>query len=264
MFLSFLGCSKRVKIIKSDIPVSMSSVVDTQDIQVKTIDPSDVLEPAVKITKSVSIVLDTQDIQVQTIVSTDVLEPVPPEPMTLPGQPLVSLIDTIQQKVTIELIAFILNNIEAPVEAPVELEPNALAPAYEALGQQNMARMMAQPVLPFYRALKPAQSEVIEVQKKSKGTRMPRNIYNHPYWPSPRAANFVRYLKRKYCCGIPDERLMYEGRLTHEKALIILASYGSMTVDELLKMNPVQYLKTKMNSDWPTVDINMLPLGWQT
>ena len=109
--------------------------------------------------------------------------------------------------------------------------------------------------------VKETQEPQVEVQKKKK---TPRALYNHRYWPSPRAVNFVRYLR-----SVNAEGLSYEGRLTHEKALNILASYGSMTLDELLNMNPVEYLESKMYNfavcSFPIRKEGFAPpLGWQT
>jgi len=201
--LSFLRCSKRVKLAKSDIPLPSTvpsalpspPSVDTEDIQVKTIiDPSDLLEPVATVLEPVEPVARI----------TAIME-------TLPGQ-AENLVDTVPAVQ------------EPPVEPPVEVQ------------------------------------EVKQVQKK----KTSRALYNHKYWPSPRAVNFVRYLR-----SVKAEGLSYEGRLTHEKALNILASYGSMTVDELLNMNPVEYLESKMYNfavcSFPIrKDGFAPPLGWQT
>ena len=63
--------------------------------------------------------------------------------------------------------------------------------------------------------------------------------YNHRYWPSPRAVNFVRYLRnRGYYCDVQNPAKI---RLTHAIALNILAKIARCSVDELLKINPLTY-----------------------
>jgi hypothetical protein len=61
----------------------------------------------------------------------------------------------------------------------------------------------------------------------------PRDIYKSELWPSPRPVNFVKYLKV----------FSYTGRLTHKKALELLAADAKVTVAELLVMNPITYLE---------------------
>ena len=61
----------------------------------------------------------------------------------------------------------------------------------------------------------------------------PRDIYKSKLWPSPRPVNFVKHLKV----------FSYTGRLTHKKALELLAADAKVTVTELLAMNPITYLE---------------------
>jgi len=53
--------------------------------------------------------------------------------------------------------------------------------------------------------------------------------YNHPFWPSPRAVRIARLMK------IP-------GRLTHDKALKVLADKLCLSVHEFLHVKPMEAL----------------------
>ena len=74
--------------------------------------------------------------------------------------------------------------------------------------------------------------------------------YNHPYWPSPRAARIAKLLLKKHemprnmgwifeqawtAAGHPVKP---EGRLTHDKALKVMADYLRLTVHEFLHIKP--------------------------
>ena len=85
------------------------------------------------------------------------------------------------------------------------------------------------------------QLDLPKTNKKSK--KLPAHMYNHKFWPSPRAVNFVRYMIKNL-----DLPLKYEGRLSHEKALNILAVYANITVDQLLEINPFEYSKNILYS----------------
>ena len=62
--------------------------------------------------------------------------------------------------------------------------------------------------------------------------------YNHPHWPSPRAVRFVRELSK---CGYVKKPA---GRLTHDKALGILADKVGMTVRVFLReITPIGLLQ---------------------
>ena len=62
--------------------------------------------------------------------------------------------------------------------------------------------------------------------------------YNHPHWPSPRAVRFVRELSKYGHVKKPA------GRLTHDKALGILADKVGMTVRVFLRdITPVGLLQ---------------------
>ena len=230
---SFLGCSKRVKICKSDIPVAVPVALPVADpVAVPVAVPE--LEPvAVPVAVPELEPVDHQDIHVQTIDPTDVLEPVSKltesMPMILPGQPVMEMpiLDAICQQLADDLIDRIIN---ADVQVPEpEVKPEV------------------KPEVTFYRTLtlKPSV-KVVEVQKVNPKNTI-RALYNHHYWPSPRPVNFVRCLYDR--CFIPsiyyNQGKVSKGRLTHMEALNILASCGSMTVDELLQITPVEYLETK-------------------
>ena len=231
---SFLGCSKRVKICKSDIPVAVPVAVAIP-VAVPVAAPELAPEPAPE-------PVDHQDIHVQTIDPTDVLEPVSKltesMPIILPGQPVMDdLITSIKEVET-----------AAPAEVEAEAPAEASAPTpilytiREQLANDLMARILKADK-PFYRALPVKEVEV----QKAKPKNAIRALYNHHYWPSPRPVNFVRCLyNRSYIPSIYyNQGKVSKGRLTHEEALNILASYGSMTVDELLQITPVEYLETK-------------------
>jgi hypothetical protein len=66
-----------------------------------------------------------------------------------------------------------------------------------------------------------------------------KRYYNHPLWPSPRPVNFVRHL-------IKNNRVKPQGRLTHAKAIEILASYSNNTPEDFLKINHITYMKDYM------------------
>lgn len=64
--------------------------------------------------------------------------------------------------------------------------------------------------------------------------------YRHEYWPSPRPVNFVKALIKS------GHSVEYEGRLTHAKAVDILASIAEMDIHEFLKTDPITYTKIFM------------------
>ena len=71
--------------------------------------------------------------------------------------------------------------------------------------------------------------------------------YNHPYWPSPRAARFARLLLKQNTL-LPKP----EGRMTHDKALKVMADYLNLSVHEFLHVRPLdalQRLKLATNED---------------
>jgi hypothetical protein len=65
--------------------------------------------------------------------------------------------------------------------------------------------------------------------------------YNHPLWPSPRPMNFVRAIIKTE----PDFKV-YGSRLTHEKAVDILAQRAYMSRKEFLRINPLSYSERYM------------------
>jgi len=65
--------------------------------------------------------------------------------------------------------------------------------------------------------------------------------YNHPLWPSPRPVNFVQAIIQ----AEPEIRL-YNHRLTHSKAVDILARRGYMSRREFLRTNPLSYSEKYM------------------
>jgi len=88
--------------------------------------------------------------------------------------------------------------------------------------------------------------------------------YNHPYWPSPRAARIAKLLLEQHKMpsglGLIFEEAWVamghpvkpEGRLTHAKALKLMADHLGLTVHEFLHIKPLdalQRLKLAKNED---------------
>ena len=70
--------------------------------------------------------------------------------------------------------------------------------------------------------------------------------YNHPYWPSPLAARIAKMVLAKGTW--PMQR--YTDRLTHDKALEVLAHHMYLSLQDFLRMKPleaVQRLKLATN-----------------
>ena len=65
--------------------------------------------------------------------------------------------------------------------------------------------------------------------------------YNHQLWPSPRPVNFVRAIIQSEPDFIPPCR-----RLTHAKAVDILAQRAHLTRREFLNVNPLSYTERYM------------------
>jgi len=65
--------------------------------------------------------------------------------------------------------------------------------------------------------------------------------YKHDLWPSPRPMNFVRAI-----IEVEPEFKEYGRRLTHAKAVDILAQRAYMTRREFLKTNPLSYSEKYM------------------
>jgi len=63
--------------------------------------------------------------------------------------------------------------------------------------------------------------------------------YRHQLWPSPRPVNFVKAL-------VKGDHVRIEGRLTHGKAIEILARRAEMTPETFLKTDPLTYTKIFM------------------
>lgn len=61
--------------------------------------------------------------------------------------------------------------------------------------------------------------------------------YNHPYWPSPRAARFARILIAANRAPKPA------GRMTHDKALAVMADILHMSVHDFLHVKPLEMLQ---------------------
>lgn len=178
--ISFLGCSRRkLKIDSPPIP----RPVESEDIEVQTIDATQVLEPP-------TVVFDA-----------DVF---PITKMALPGQ-------------------------------SDDFEEMKEGKAQELKEQELKEQELKEQVL----------------EEKPKRLRVARQIYNHRFWPSPRAARWVRYMRKNLI--LPYQT--WEGRLNHEKALDALAFHIGSSVDELLLIDPLEYLR-KLN----LTDAQCMPL----
>jgi hypothetical protein len=67
--------------------------------------------------------------------------------------------------------------------------------------------------------------------------------YRHEFWPSPRPVNFVKAL-------VKADHVHIEGRLTHGKAIELLASRAEMKPDDFLRVDPLTYTKAFMPSQY--------------
>ena len=103
--------------------------------------------------------------------------------------------------------------------------------------------------------------------------------YNHPYWPSPRAARIAKMLLEKHeppsfltwhereiwCSGRPVKP---GGRLTHDKALKVMADQLGLTVHQFLHIQPVDAILRLKLADteqkaWSILGNTTLPPWWQ-
>ena len=102
--------------------------------------------------------------------------------------------------------------------------------------------------------------------------------YNHPYWPSPRAARIAKLLLKQH--EMPDLGWIFEqawtaaghpvkpeGRLTHDKALKVMADYLRLSVHEFLHIKPMDaILRLKLaNTEekaWSILGNTTLPVWW--
>jgi len=83
----------------------------------------------------------------------------------------------------------------------------------------------------------PIIQAIVQVKPKTYHTD-----YNNPLWPSPMPVRFVQIIKdRSYY-----DTQLYEGRITHGKAIEFLAKRANMSPEEFLKVNPIQYLERYM------------------
>ena len=108
--------------------------------------------------------------------------------------------------------------------------------------------------------------------------------YNHPFWPSPRAARIAKLFLEMHemprglgwtfeqawlASGRPKKP---EGRLTHDKALKVMADYLGLSVHEFLHIKPVDaILRLKLvdprsfNAEekaWRILGNTILPVWW--
>jgi len=104
--------------------------------------------------------------------------------------------------------------------------------------------------------------------------------YNHPFWPSPRAVRIAKLLLEQHKMpsglGLAFEQAWVamghpvkpEGRLTHAKALKLMADYLGRTVHEFVHIQPVEaILRLKLvdteQKAWHILGNVTLPPWWQ-
>jgi hypothetical protein len=119
---------------------------------------------------------------------------------------------------------------------------NALAQQEKLVSEDEVvaSSSVVQPVLQTENTLQ----EELDYQEDEDELRSPENLqddytpipYNHALWPSPRPVNFVHAIIK----ADPDFKL-YSHRLTHSKAVDILAQRAYMTRREFLNTNPLSY-----------------------
>ena len=115
-------------------------------------------------------------------------------------------------------------------------------------------------------------------EKRFLSSEMPSLYYNHPFWPSPRAARIAKLLLKQH--EMPDLGWIFEqawtaaghpvkpeGRLTHDKALKVMADYLRLSVHEFLHIKPADaILRLKLaNTEekaWRILGNTTLPVWW--
>lgn len=70
-------------------------------------------------------------------------------------------------------------------------------------------------------------------------SKRPEFDYRHELWPSPRPVNFVKAL-------VKGDHIQIEGRISHGKAIEILASRAEMKPEQFLRVDPLTYTKMFM------------------
>jgi hypothetical protein len=70
-------------------------------------------------------------------------------------------------------------------------------------------------------------------------SKRPAFDYRHELWPSPRPVNFVKAL-------VKGDHIQIEGRISHGKAIEILANRAEMKPEQFLQVDPVTYTKMFM------------------
>lgn len=211
--LSFIGCSKRTKnVVKFD---------DAPLPEIPKMDRSIIFEPS-----AVTVVPDTEVVTALDNVSTVVTE-------HLENLPQVN-----QAVQTMELPGQWSDSLEAIVKE------FGHRPIHELL-KEGMGDQILTAMNPEYISKKVEVEEkpVTETPVPEAPKRTSHKLYKHPLWPSPRPVNFVRHMVK---IGILSYK-KWEGRLTHEKALDALAFHAQITVDELLTVDPITYIKTRLN-----------------
>ena len=105
--------------------------------------------------------------------------------------------------------------------------------------------------------------------------------YNHPFWPSPRAARIAKLVLKKYgpassapvgataslALGVQGP-VKPAGRLTHDKALKVMADNLGLTVHEFLHVQPADAILRLKLADteqkaWSILGNTTLPPWWQ-
>ena len=121
-----------------------------------------------------------------------------------------------------------LDDLES--ESPLESEP--------PLESESPLESEQEVELETEEQLEPIIQAIVEVKPKTYHTD-----YNNPLWPSPRPVRFVQIIKdRSYY-----DTQLYEGRITHGKAIEFLARRANMKPEEFMKINPIKYIERYMN-----------------
>lgn len=118
------------------------------------------------------------------------------------------------------------------------LAPEKQRKILEILKRKGLDPVMVEgtPVIPTDRIDK----DTWEILKKeyAKVRTLTKADYNHPRWPSPRAAMVAR-------------KLGFKGR-NHRKALVFLASNARLSAEEFLAMSPIDYYRIYINMRCPS------------
>jgi hypothetical protein len=127
---------------------------------------------------------------------------------------------------------------EPELEEAVVEEPELEEPQLEQLDDlESEATIESEQEVELETQEEPIIQAIVQVKPKTYHTD-----YNNPLWPSPMPVRFVQIIKdRSYY-----DTQLYEGRITHGKAIEFLAKRANMIPEEFLKVNPIQYVERYM------------------